>query len=171
MPTSVLKNAGLAHMHLVRHPQLSLVPVLRQPSYDHFGTRKLFSWPSLPAEVMEGYERGREGSSSDDDGDSDSSGQAGEYSESALKEKYSYDWKGWSAERFMHHWGLFLARDDAKRDSQYSTIAQIHSTVAKAKKNGSNASQPGRGGSGSGSGGREGDEEAKPKKKRKRRAP
>lgn len=147
VPTPVLKNAGLAHMHLVRHPQLQSVPVLRQPTHDHFSTSRFIGWPSLPPNVLEDYQ-------SSDDRDE-------EYSETSLKAKYGYDWKAWSAGRFMHHWGLFLQREDAQRDSQYQTIAQIYTQVDKSRKkaSGQTASSPGEGGGAPG----------KPKKKSKRR--
>jgi hypothetical protein len=111
VPTSVLKNAGLAHMNLVRSKALAQEVVLPQPSADLFGTAQAMGWPVVPASATEGEKQ----------------------SEEVMKSKYRYDWKGWSADRFMHHWGQFLTREDARQDPQYATIAQIHAQVKSAK--------------------------------------
>lgn len=118
VPTSVLKNAGLAHMQLVKSPLTNRMPVLPVPKIDHFGTLSTIEWPVLSQKALDAMEE--EGIEN--------------VSELSLKERYAYDWKKWSAERFMRHWGEFLGREDSRKDPQYDTILHIYRTVEEANK-------------------------------------
>jgi hypothetical protein len=85
VPTALLKNVGLAHVHFVQSGNIG-GGAMPEPSADLFGTTKAIGWPADKC-------------------------------------------KEWAATRFMHYWGMFLQRGEAKEDPQYGTIKQMYEAV------------------------------------------
>eukprot|EP00605_Chrysophyceae_sp_TOSAG23-4_P001021 GSChrysophyteH1.ASY1.ANO1.1122.1 assembled CDS len=100
VPTSLHKNAGLGHLHLVQSSNFDDTLPLPLDG-DWFNSAESIGWPTAK------YIHANEG----------------------------FDYKKWSAEKFMYHWGIFLSRDDARLDHQYETIKNMYDSVnSKVKK-------------------------------------
>jgi hypothetical protein len=136
LKTSVLKNLGLAYMHLVRTPDAASVhlppdrgvPGFEAPvaawaeSFDAAAAARTLqlnrSW-ALPPPPS-----------------SSSSSLAWPHRKASLNVApvLSGDgsgWKAWAAARFQASWGAFLARHDAPQDGSYESVRAIYNAVAK----------------------------------------
>eukprot|EP00606_Chrysophyceae_sp_TOSAG23-5_P000375 GSChrysophyteH2.ASY1.ANO1.179.1 assembled CDS len=102
VPTSLYKNAGLGHLHLVQNALLDDKEPLPLDG-DYFNTAEGIGWPT----------RAR--------------------LDASLAKQSTFDWKKWSADKFMSHWGEFLSRPDARKDKQYDTIKGMYDNVSKVK--------------------------------------
>ena len=114
-PTSLLKNLGLGHVHLIQNNLLNeeIIPL---PAVDLFDSLNKINWPTT-----------------------------GRYCQfmifysssiftilNSLLHYFCVRWKEWSANRFTEYWGAFLKREDATLDPQYPTIKHLYETVASA---------------------------------------
>jgi hypothetical protein len=106
-PTSLLKNTGLAHVHLMKNMILSKGPdgvgssttqakFLPSIDRDVFGTLEEIKWPS-----------------------------SSKYMVDPDKDTYIQ----WSSARFLYCWGEFINRQDARQDPQYAVIKQTYDSL------------------------------------------
>jgi hypothetical protein len=104
--SSLYKNAGLGHLHLVQNLKLDESQPLPLDG-DWFNSAQAIGWPT---------------------------GQK-------LDAVPDFDWKKWSADKFMEHWGKFLSQPDAKMDHQYDTIKGMYDQVSASMPNSSGNSK------------------------------
>ena len=157
LKTSVLKNLGLAYMHVVRDKRA--LPGRRA------GLAPLAAWAVSLDEARRAALASR--------GENSSLVPA---ARNVVPDEAFPDggWKTWASDRFQTNWGLFLKREDATADASYASIKSIYETVrgraatteaetAVKRRAGSHVGNAGSGGSGAPA-------VKKPKKKKKRKA-
>lgn len=138
--SSVLKNAGLAYLHLVKSSARDADDVLMIP-FDPLNAAPLLPWTTMV----------RAGGCTDAEG-SRASGRKGEMKESERRRRTESEgitsvatsvsfvtgrmgaaggWRNGAATRFLEMWSMFLEHEDARVDEQYGTIREIYERVVK----------------------------------------